>query len=326
MKKPITGVLTVAAVAAAGMFTAVPASADLVTRCIGTAGEVTVPGDLVVPPGETCDLTGTTVDGDVRVRAGSDLIGDGVSITGDVIGAGDAYIDLVDSEVAGAVTMNSGYGVVLEESTVTGRVLTRAADEAVGAFVYTLDADLGADLVARAGDVYVESGSVAGNLSSVGTTYTDVYGAFIDGRLVVRDTAEGSMLCGLTVQGTSRIGGNADLVQIGSDGPATDCDLGASYWGDTLRVDTNTGGVVIDDVIVNADLRLVDNEPLAQLGDNVRVRGEVIGDSDPIAERSLRTFAESDADGHRDAIQDRIAERTATAQEQAAEAGSADLG
>ncbi|HLS64527.1 MAG TPA: hypothetical protein VK060_14185, partial [Ruania sp.] len=77
---------------------------------------------------------------------------------------------------------------------------------------------------------------------------------------------------------------------------------------------------------VNADLRLVDNEPLAQLGDNVRVRGEVIGDSDPIAERSLRTFAESDADGHRDAIQDRIAERTATAQEQAAEAGSADLG
>src|SRR5690625_1712902 len=106
MKTPTTGVLTVAAVAAAGMFTAVPASADLVTRCIGTAGEVTVPGDLVVPPGETCDLTGTTVDGDVRVRAGSDLIGDGVSITGDVIGAGDAYIDLVGSEVAGAVTMN----------------------------------------------------------------------------------------------------------------------------------------------------------------------------------------------------------------------------
>src|SRR5690625_6983462 len=137
MKKPITGVLTVAAVAAAGMLTAVPASADLVTRCIGTAGEVTVPGDLVVPPGETCDLTGTTVDGDVRVRAGSDLIGDGVSITGDVIGAGDAYIDLVGSEVAVVVPVHGGYGVVLEESTVSGRGLNGCVDEAVEADVDT---------------------------------------------------------------------------------------------------------------------------------------------------------------------------------------------
>ena len=100
MRKSITGVLAIAGVAAAGMLTATSASADLVTRCSGTAGDVTVPGDLVVPAGQTCDLTGTTVDGDVRVRAGADLIGEDVTVTGDIVGAADAYLDLYRSQAA----------------------------------------------------------------------------------------------------------------------------------------------------------------------------------------------------------------------------------
>ncbi|WP_022917625.1 hypothetical protein [Ruania albidiflava] len=326
MRKSITGVLAIAGVAAAGMLTATSASADLVTRCSGTAGDVTVPGDLVVPAGQTCDLTGTTVDGDVRVRAGADLIGEDVTVTGDIVGAADAYLDLVGSEVAGAVTLNGAYGAVLEESTVSDRVLSRAGEEEIASFVYTLDSALGANLVARSGEVYVENSSIAGTVNSQGTLYTDIFGTFIDGRLVLRDSAEGAILCGVTVQGTSRLAENAGPVQIGSDGPIADCDLGASYWGDTLRIDTNTAGVVVDDSIVNGDLRLQDNEPVAVLGDNVRVRGEVIGDHDSPAELSVQAFSEqaSGAD-HAESIQDRIAERSAAAQEQAAAAGSAGL-
>lgn len=326
MKKSITGVFAIAAVAAAGLLTAVPASADLVTRCSGTAGEVTVPGDLVVPAGQACDLTGTTIDGDVRVRAGADLIGEGVTVTGQVVGAADAYIELLDSDVAGGLTLKDGYGAVIEDSAVSGRVLTRASEDGIDSFVVAQDSDLGADLVARTGEIYVENGSIAGNLTSQGTLYTDVYGTFIDGRLVVRDTSEGSMICSATVQGSSRIAGNAGPVQIGSDGPVADCELGSSYFGDTVRVDTNTAGVVVDDAIVNGDLRLIDNDPIAQVGDNVRVRGQVVGDSSPIAEPMLRAFgAEAAPADHLGAIQDRIAERAAAAQEQAAEAGSAGL-
>src|SRR5690606_15784208 len=64
---------------------AAPANADLVTRCVGEGGAVTVPGDLVVPAGKTCWLDGTTVEGNVRVQAGADLIVTGGTLKGSVV-------------------------------------------------------------------------------------------------------------------------------------------------------------------------------------------------------------------------------------------------
>src|SRR5699024_25307 len=99
-------------------------------------------------------------------------------------------------------------------------------------------------------------------------------------------------------------------VQVGSDGPAADCN-GASYWGGNVRVDGNTGGVVIDDNIISGTLRLADNTPTAQVGENNRVRGGINGPHEPIPaeEAGLQAFsAEADAD-HADTIQNRIDER-----------------
>lgn len=329
MKKSMTAALaTTALIAGGAVFSTVgaaPASADLVTHCDGSAGEVTVPGDLVVPADATCDLTGTTVTGDVRVRPSGNLIGEGVSIEGGVTGTADAYVDLVDSTVAGDLKMNNAYGAVVEDSAVDGRVTNRAGEDAPVSFLFAMSADLGENLVARAGEVYLEDSVVVGNVNSREAVYTDIYGTFIDGRLVVGENTEGSMLCAVTVQGNSRITGNAGPVQVGSDGPEATCD-GASYWGGNVRLDANTGGVVIDENIISGTLRLADNDPVAQVGDNNRVRGEIDGPHEPIPaeEAQLEAFgAEAD---RADTIQDRIDERRDAAEQQAAEAGSANLG
>ncbi|WP_147919135.1 hypothetical protein [Ruania zhangjianzhongii] len=331
MKKSITAALATTALiaggAAFGTLGAAPANADLVTHCVGTAGEVTVPGDLVVPADATCDLTGTTVTGDVRVRQGGNLIGEGVSIDGQVVGAADSYVDLLDSTVTGDLRMNNAYGAVVEGSAIDGRVTSRAGEEAPVGFLFAIEAELGENLTARAGEVYVENSVVAGTVNSRETVYTDIYDTFIDGRLVVGENAEGSMLCAVVVQGNSRITGNAGPVQVGSDGPAADCD-GASYWGGNVQVDANTAGVVIDENIVNGTLRLADNTPTAQVGENNQVRGGINGPHEPIPaeEEQLQAFsAQAEAD-HADTIQNRIDERRAAAQQQVAEAGSANIG
>lgn len=331
MKKSMTAALATTALiaggAAFGTLGAAPANADLVTQCRGTAGEVTVHGDLVVPADATCELTGTTVTGDVRVRQGANLIGEGVSIEGRVTGAADAYVDLVDSAVAGDLRLNSAYGAVVEGSGIDGRVTSRAGEEAPVGFVYAIGADLGENLVARAGEVYVENSVVAGTVNSREAVYTDIYDTFIDGRLVVGENVEGSMLCAVVVQGNSRITGNAGAVQVGSDGPVADCD-GVSYWGGNVRVDANSGGVVIDDNIINGTVQLADNTPTAQVGEDNQVRGGINGPHEPIPEEAeqLQAFsAEAEAD-HAGAIQNRIDERREAAQQQVAEAGSANLG
>src|SRR5699024_2084291 len=62
MKKSTAVVLAAAAMLAGTALTTLPAQADLITRCSGTAGPVTVPGDLVVPRAASCTLTGTVVE------------------------------------------------------------------------------------------------------------------------------------------------------------------------------------------------------------------------------------------------------------------------
>ena len=331
MKKSMTAALATTALiaggAAFGTLGAAPASAALTTYCEGTAGDVTVPGDLVVPADATCELTGTTVTGDVRVSPGANLVGEGVSIEGQINGAADAYVDLMDSTVSGDLRMNNAYGTVVEGTAVDGRMTNNGGEDAPVSFVFALESELGENLVARTGEVFVEDSVVAGTVNSRETVYTDIYDTFVDGGLVIGENTEGSMLCAVTVQGNSRITGNAGPVQVGSDGPGVDCE-GASYWGGNVRVDANTGGVVIDENIINGTLQLADNTPTAQVGDNNRVRGGINGPHEeiPEAESQLRAFsAEADAD-HADTIQNRIDERRDAAQQQAAEAGSANIG
>lgn len=329
MKKSASCVLTAAAVVASAVFLGVPAAnADLVTRCVGEGGAVTVPGDLVVPAGESCSLTDTTVTGDVRVRASADLIAADVTVGGRIVGAGDAYVELVESSVAGELVLTGAFGAVVDTSGIGGRVLTRAADGAPGGFVYAVGASLAGDLVSRAGEVYVEDSEIAGAVNSTGSLYTDLYGSFIDGRLTVRQNVHGSIICASAVQGSARFVDNPEIVQMGADGPSAECS-GGSYWGTDVVVRGNTGGVYVDNNILNGTLRLTNNHPAVRLGETNRIREGVTGtytDWDGLTTAAPSQLSSGEATVDRAyALRERLQERQDSAERSVEIAGTADL-
>src|SRR5919197_168541 len=120
MRRHTVAALAASALAVGSVITTAPvANADLVTYCIGTGGAVTVPGDLYVPPGESCQLDGTTVTGNVRVAAGANLVVKGGTFQRDVQIASDGYYDATSTAVTGQITLASG-AAVQGTSTFTG--------------------------------------------------------------------------------------------------------------------------------------------------------------------------------------------------------------
>lgn len=106
MKAPKIAAMAAAAVLAMGVgIASPPAHAEPLTKCIGEAGDVTVPGDVVVPKGRSCELDGTTIKGDVRVARNANLVLSDVSIDGDLKVGENAYADADASTVAGKVTL-----------------------------------------------------------------------------------------------------------------------------------------------------------------------------------------------------------------------------
>lgn len=324
MKKTVAVLTATVAVGAGSMFWAVPATADLTTRCVGEAGAVTVPGDLIVPRDTSCTLDGTTVLGDVRVAQGADLVAENAVIEGQLSGAVNAYIEMVGGTVGGQVVLSGAYGAYLESTEAADRVLTRpGGGSEVGGFIYTSGAGIAGDVISRSGELFIEGSDVAGSIDSRGSAYTDVHETFIDGSLVVRGNQLGSVVCGSVVAGEALFADNTDTVQIGADGPVTDCATG-SYWGSNITVAGNTGGVVVDNNIVNGAVTLRGNTPITQLGQGNMIRGEVTGEFQDWTDAgvSMRSMSEP-----RDAaIERKIEERRTVAVDSAAETGPADLG
>lgn len=138
----------------------------------------------------------------------------------------------------------------------------------------------------------------------------------------------GGVACNVAVQGTARFLNNAGPVQLGSDGPVSQCSTGGSYWGDDVTVNGTTGGVYLDDDIVNGDLTLRNNDPVALVGAGNLVRGQILGEyeewdgSEPAGMASSSVQAET----RRADLEQQVEERQQEAVESAEDAGSADLG
>src|SRR5438067_4905126 len=109
MRRHTVAALAASALAVGSVVSVAPAAnADLVTYCVGEGGAVTVPGDLFVPPGESCSLDGTTVTGNVRVAAGGNLVVKGGSFKKEVQIASEGYFDATNTTVGSQVTLAPG--------------------------------------------------------------------------------------------------------------------------------------------------------------------------------------------------------------------------
>ncbi|MEV1108253.1 hypothetical protein AB0I95_06350 [Micromonospora sp. NPDC049751] len=322
--RTVAKLATVSAVIAASVLAVAPtAHADLVTHCIGTGGAVTVPNDLLVPAGESCALTGTTITGNVTVAAGANLVVTGGRVSGEVRIAADGYLDATETTVDGQVVLAAGgYGVFLSDAR-TGALTVRPKGSAtIDSFLFAEASTISGNVTVGAGEVRLDGGTeVTRNVSSTGTYYTDVHDSFVDGTLSVLNSATGSVVCGSAVRGRATFAGNLGGVQIGPNGTLDSCASGG-YWGADVSVTNTTGGVTVDDNIINGQLTVTGNDPAAQVAANNRIRGGVTGDqAAPSANRAARMTA---AD-REDAGDERAEVRRTSAVQEATEAGAAKL-
>lgn len=292
----VTALATTTVVVGAFALAATPAHADLVTHCVGDGGAVTVPGDLVVPAGKSCQLDGTTVKGKVRVQPGANLIVTDGDFRGKVTIASDGFLSATDSVIAGKVTSKDGFGTELFNTDV-GSGYT-AAGNVMRPFLVTQNASIDGSVDVNKGLVDLVGTSVNGALKSVGSDYTDAYDSTVASTVRVEGNEFGSVFCASEVHGNASFLANTSGVQLGRSGTVADCEGGSMYWGRNLTVSDNTGGVEVSDNIVVGNLSGTGNTPAPTGADN-RVRGTASGQfadlQPPAAARTTATPAHRDA-------------------------------
>ncbi|HIT75819.1 MAG TPA: hypothetical protein IAA98_09555 [Candidatus Avipropionibacterium avicola] len=306
---------------AAASLIAAPAAvsqAALTTTCVGEAGAVTVPGDLVVPKDKSCVLDGTTVEGKVTVRSGADLVVTGGSFADVVVIQENGYLDMTDTTVEGRVTSRGGFGVYTSGSSVGSFVETGAGDGTPFLYAEGLTAN-GAVKVTN-GEAYLKDSTLKG-VTAENPLYADVVNSTLAGALTVTGARSGSQVCASEVDGVATFSGNAG-VQLGSGTLFGTCDGGSNYFGKDVAIDDNTEGVQLNGNIIRGSLTGEGNDP-APVGDDNRVRGAQEGqfaDLQPGASTMSRKAAPAPK-----ADLDKAADRKADALTAAAKSGKAQL-
>ncbi|HET9138329.1 hypothetical protein [Actinophytocola sp.] len=320
MQRHTTAALTASVLVAVSMVLAAPTSgADLVTHCVGSGGAVTVPGDLLVPAGESCTLDGTTVTGTVRVASGSNLVVTGGTFRGQVQVALDGYLDATDTTVDGQIVLApGGFGLFLRDSRTGAVTLQPKGDTGIEGFLFVDDSTIAGDVTSAVGEFSLIGVEVTGNLGTDGAYYTDLIDSFVDGTLSVRNNATGSVVCGSAVHGTAAFSANRGGIQLGPNGNLDSCASGG-YFARDVTIANTTGRTVVDDNIINGRLVLTANTPTAEVAANNRIRGGITGDHTTPATARAATTTPRTHDTPR--AEDR---RTAAVQA-AAEAGRARL-
>jgi hypothetical protein len=308
-----TGAMT----AVAAVSFATTANADLVTYCVGSGGAVTVPGDLFVPPGESCSLDGTTVTGNVRIAAGSNLIVTGGRFNREVQVAAEAYFDATNTTVDGQIVLApGGFGVFVRDSQTANLMVQPQGGAADAGFLFLDHATVNGNLAASAGEVRVDAETqISGNVSTDGAFYTDLRDSFVDGTVTVLNNGSGSVVCGSAVQGAATFTGNRSGVQLGPNGALSGCASGG-YFGHDVSIGNTTGAVRVDDNIINGRLNLSANNPMAVVAQNNRIRGGISGEHQA-ADASAKAM--TGVPDRASSLQQRVQERRAKALQSAAQ-------
>ncbi len=258
-------ITTAAAGLVAALGFAAPAQADLTTYCDGVASDVTVPGDLVVDAGNSCELTNVTVSGNATVEEDANLLLDGSAVEGDLEVNDNGFVDAIDTSVTGATSLAAAYGAYAEGTSLDGSV-----DVMDAGFFYSVDSTHGDSVTSANGETFLENGWVTSDLSTDGDVLTDVYDTVVEGDVAVSGSEQGSVFCLSEVDGDASFSGNSDILQVGASAPLSGC--GFNVFGGNLSITDNTAEAQVTDNVVRGDLTCSGNDPLPVVADN-RVRG-----------------------------------------------------
>ena len=311
---------TGAFVAAGTIASAVPAQAGLTTTCVGSAGAVTVPGDLVVPAGESCELSGTIIEGTTIVRGGADLVLlDGAELRGEVTVRNDGFIATEQSAVNAQVNLRAAFGGYFVESTTEGVI-----DSRNGSYVYSLDSTHNAELTSRQSELYVESATVNADVTSRNDTYADLYDSTVTGDVLVARVNEGSLICKSEVDGNAILRHGDGDIQIGAESPLPDC--GFNVFGSDLRLVNNTGEIQLSNNVIRNNLICRDNAN-APVGEDNRVRGDARHQCEEIEPAAAQLgFGTNNAFDRSADAEGKFEARLSQAEKAVEKAGSANIG
>lgn len=316
------------AVAAAALVATAPALSSAVgtttqgggleTRCTGTAGPVTVPGDLVVPAGQTCFLQGTVIQGDVDVRAGASLVADdGARLEADVLVRADAYVEVIDGTVLGQTNLRQAFGAYAEGSSLA------AVDVRNSGFFYTLGVTQ-SDYTAVNSETSLESSWVAGDVTTRGGLLTDVHDSVVEGRLTVREAELGSLLCASEFDDRAVVRDSGGVVQVGG-GVYDGCDGNVFADALTLQGNVTDEGTHVADNVIRGTLACTGNDP-APVGEGNRVRGQATGQCADLQPAMTGSRFAPQGEERTAATERQIEQRSAEAREAAQRIGPAGIG
>jgi hypothetical protein len=130
--------------------------------CRGAIGAETV-DDLRVPQGATCELNGTTVEGNAKVEANATLRARSARVDGNVQGENAERVGVGSSRVGGSVQVKQGGGADVTETRVTGDIQLDANN---GALQHVARNTVGGNVqvVSNGGGVEITGNTIDGNL------------------------------------------------------------------------------------------------------------------------------------------------------------------
>lgn len=306
--------LALACAGAGLLISAQPSQAGLVTSCTGSASGVTIPGDLFVPAGESCELTDVVVNGNTTVQADANMILTDATLNGTLAVQSNGFASTLRVTVTGATQLTTGFGLFAQDSMFTGSVVGTDSG-----FVFGVGARFGADVTSTNGLTFLQSARLARNLTTTGDALTDAYDSVIAGTVSVSNAELGSVVCVSEIDGAATFADGGTL-QLGGDAPVSPC--GFDVFGAGVTVSGNSDAFINGNVI-RGDLACTGNAA-APTGSGNRIRGQATGqcaNMSPSAARAAAAPASRTA-----AVQASIKARMTKGQRDAARAGKASLG
>lgn len=130
--------------------------------CQGFLGAVTVE-NLEVPPGASCTLDGTRVQGNIFVRNGASLIAQHVTVIGNIQAEGASYVAaLAGSTVGGSIQIKQGGSANIENVNVNGDIQLESNSGVLSSIFNRVGGNI--QVFQNAGGVTISDNSVNGNL------------------------------------------------------------------------------------------------------------------------------------------------------------------
>jgi len=304
---------------AASAAVAEPAAAGLTVSCVGSAADVTVPFDLFVPAGESCDLTNVVIQGSATVRAGADLLLSNSTVDGALMVQSNGFASVTGSTITGATRLSAAFGAVVDGGSRAANVTATGAG-----FLFGLGSSFGA-VTSTQGETVLETARLSKSLSTTGDVLTDVSNSVVAGGVTVRDATRGSVVCLSEIDGDAQFSGATDptgVVQIGASAPLNGC--GFNVFGADLTVAGNTAPSFIADNVIRGALSCTGNDPTPTVSGG-RIRGGANGQCAGASVTRPSTVV-SGAPDRSAGLRQAVTDRRGAGESAAAAAGPADLG